>query len=277
MDLYKSKISQYYSREDKNDKYEKKWGYQNPLASSYWELRDALIGAVFSKYVQVKKERLTVLEFGCGHGHELHKFTRFGVPEEGLTGFDLIFGRLKRARKQYPDCRFSQHDALTAGFKDNEFDIVFQFTCAMHLPEANLQKALAREMVRVLKPGGLLLWWDLTPYSGRTCSARRLCFLFKRKQWLGAMGLGCLFFLQCLLPRMAPFSGGSAVDEGIRPISKKELKGMFGRQIVFCRGAGLDYDIWKFLFPRLPALARFLWRRGWFNQHCFCAAVKRPR
>ena len=51
-------------------------------------------------------------------------------------------------------------DATTLPFPDNSFDSAGSFTMLHHLPTAGLQNRLLAEMLRVLRPGGVLIGSD---------------------------------------------------------------------------------------------------------------------
>src|SRR4029077_11788127 len=91
-----------------------------------------------------------------------------------LTGIDLLEARLERAQKNYPAIAFQVADAVALPFSDASFDLVMQFTCLMHASTQHVLRAMCAEMIRVLRPDGILLWWDLAPPTWRTLCLRRL-------------------------------------------------------------------------------------------------------
>lgn len=98
-----------------------------------------------------------VLDWGTGHGAALITWQQ-RHPESECHGVDLSAPCLmlahRRAVEQGFTFRLSQQDLEHLDYPDNHFDLVF-FNFMLHeLPPAHTP-ALLREVVRVLKPGGL--------------------------------------------------------------------------------------------------------------------------
>ncbi|HOS96230.1 MAG TPA: class I SAM-dependent methyltransferase [Deltaproteobacteria bacterium] len=99
-----------------------------------------------------------VLDVGAGPGHlalrvaELH-------PSSTVTGVDFSPMQVRAARRlqrsrEIGNCRFSKANAMHLPFDEARFDAVVSVGSIKHWPDP-LQGI--REMVRVLRPGGLLL------------------------------------------------------------------------------------------------------------------------
>jgi ubiquinone/menaquinone biosynthesis C-methylase UbiE len=99
------------------------------------------------------------LDVGSGNGAApIAVAQRFGLE---VTGVDIDPEQIALARaaaQGVPGVRFMTLDGRSLPFDDGEFDIVFSNKVTHHI--ANWGEALA-EMVRVLKPGGYLLYSDL--------------------------------------------------------------------------------------------------------------------
>ena len=106
-------------------------------------------------------ERREVLEVGCGTGAWLRMFLQWGVEPARLAGIDLLPGPLSNARRRVPPTvGLYQASAATLPFRSASFDIVLQATVFSSMVNAGLRKNTAAEMLRVLKPGGIVLWYD---------------------------------------------------------------------------------------------------------------------
>jgi ubiquinone/menaquinone biosynthesis C-methylase UbiE/uncharacterized protein YbaR (Trm112 family) len=103
----------------------------------------------------------TVLDNGCGTGVFLERLNRDGRPGTRFVGTDLSMGMLERAERRRADCNgvihLVQADACRLPFADDSFDLVFARGLLHHLPDP---EAGAREMARVLRPGGVALVLD---------------------------------------------------------------------------------------------------------------------
>jgi ubiquinone/menaquinone biosynthesis C-methylase UbiE len=102
-----------------------------------------------------------ILEVGCGSGHWLGEFIKWGARPEYLTGIDIIPEKLVSAQfRQSSKVGLVQANAAYLPFSPGNFDLVLQsmlFTCIL---DPFMKQVVAGEMLRVLKPQGLILWYD---------------------------------------------------------------------------------------------------------------------
>lgn len=101
-----------------------------------------------------------VLEVGCGTGSELASMLELGASPSNLVGVDLLPDRIAAARYAYPQLDLRVGNAEKLEFANGGFDLVMAFTIFSSILDATMSAAVAREIVRVLKPGGGLLWYD---------------------------------------------------------------------------------------------------------------------
>lgn len=81
----------------------------------------------------------------------LHRFLATRYPR--LTGSEYLGAAIPRG---HCDRRGVRNEDLTClSFPDRSYDVVMSFDCLEHVPEAT---AAFREIVRILRPGGRLLW-----------------------------------------------------------------------------------------------------------------------
>lgn len=97
----------------------------------------------------------SVLEVGCGRGVALPAFARLLAPRR-LVGVDIDAAVLAVARTRVAEAGISAEletaDARALPFPDASFDLVIDFGTCHHISRPD--HAL-REIVRVLRPGGL--------------------------------------------------------------------------------------------------------------------------
>lgn len=95
---------------------------------------------------------------GCGIGGSSRILARdYGFD---VTGITISPQQVKRAQELTPDgvtARFRVDDALNLSFPDASFDVVWSVEAGPHMPD---KARYAQEMVRVLKPGGILVVAD---------------------------------------------------------------------------------------------------------------------
>jgi ubiquinone/menaquinone biosynthesis C-methylase UbiE len=101
-----------------------------------------------------------VLDVGCGEGAELLRLQLWGARAQHLHGIDLIPDRARVARERLPQSDIRVGDASQLPWPDANFDLVLQLTAFSSMLEPAIRKAAAGEIARVLKPEGILLWYD---------------------------------------------------------------------------------------------------------------------
>ncbi|CAN5148622.1 hypothetical protein BH09PSE6_BH09PSE6_08280 [soil metagenome] len=119
-------------------------------------------GAAFSQSLGVKPG-LKVLDLGCGDGTTAIPSAQAGAQVVGIDiARNLVDAGSQRARQLGLDnIAFQQGDACDlAGVPDDEFDLVVSVFGAMFAPKP---LDVAREMVRVTKPGGRIVMGNWIP------------------------------------------------------------------------------------------------------------------
>lgn len=114
-----------------------------------------------------------ILEVGCGSGVWIRDLIRWGAPPHNITGVELLPERAAVARRLSPDgvCVHCG-DARVLGFPDCTFDMVIQSTVFTSILNEDVRRQLAQEMLRVLKPTGLILWYDFHVNNPRNPDVR---------------------------------------------------------------------------------------------------------
>jgi len=94
-----------------------------------------------------------ICDMGCGPGQIARYLHRTGVK---TLGVDLSTKMVEEASRLNPEIHFHQGDMLSLPDEDNSWGGIAAFYCIIHIPREQIVDAL-REIIRVLKPGGLLL------------------------------------------------------------------------------------------------------------------------
>jgi SAM-dependent methyltransferase len=105
-------------------------------------------------------EEYDILEVGCGRGGVLAEFLNFGAAADRLHGVELLEGRVEDARKRLPQLPLACADGQDLPYREAVFDLVLQYTVFSSILADRVKAGVAREMLRVLKPGGMILWYD---------------------------------------------------------------------------------------------------------------------
>ncbi|MBU6399642.1 MAG: methyltransferase domain-containing protein [Verrucomicrobia bacterium] len=101
-----------------------------------------------------------ILEVGCGAGEHLAALQYLGAAPSALVGIDLIPDRLRAARARFPNIAFPRANAEALPFADGAFDLVAVLTVFTSILSRTMRANSCREIQRVLRPGGGVLWYD---------------------------------------------------------------------------------------------------------------------
>ena len=102
--------------------------------------------------------KLRLLDVACGTGRTLHQLA-VAHPELRLYGVDLSPAYVRLARRRLPDVALVVENAEAMPFADAAFDVVTSVYLFHELPR-NTRRAVAREMFRVVRPGGTVVIED---------------------------------------------------------------------------------------------------------------------
>ncbi len=106
---------------------------------------------------KIKKEKIRVLDVACGTGRILSEIVKDSRID--YTGLDTSKEMLEVLKKKFANKKIKV--VLSEGekmpFKDESFDLTFTYHLLWHLPWEDQQKII-REMIRVTKRGGLIVF-----------------------------------------------------------------------------------------------------------------------
>jgi ubiquinone/menaquinone biosynthesis C-methylase UbiE len=123
--------------------------------------RERQVLAVLKRSGVSSLESKSILEIGCGKGDRLREFLKWGARPENVVGVDLLPDRVAEARRVCPEgVRIECQNAEKLVFPSAAFDLVFQFTVFTSILDVDVKREIAAEMLRVVKPDGLILWHD---------------------------------------------------------------------------------------------------------------------
>jgi SAM-dependent methyltransferase len=124
----------------------------------------------------------SALDFGCGVG----RLTRAMAESfAAVVGVDVAPGMIEQARRlnaDRPTCSFVLNASDHLGFADDQsFDFVYSDIVLQHVPTEAMIERYVKEFVRVLRPGGLLVFQlpCYTPRRHRIQLRRRLYSVFR--------------------------------------------------------------------------------------------------
>ena len=105
------------------------------------------------------RQRQSALDFGCGVGRMARSLASHF---ESYTGVDISEPMIAQAREWNQDCTRCRFVLNTAGdlqaFESGSVDLIYSRFVLQHLPSQPLVQAYLRDFIRMLKPGGLLVF-----------------------------------------------------------------------------------------------------------------------
>ena len=129
--------------------------FQGQLADSnlIQELKNRDEQHILLHYLANLDDQSRILDGGCGRGEWTVYLSHRGYPTVGL---DISRELIESLKKQFPELDFRCGDLRDTEFSAQSFDLVFSWGAIEHF-EMGLEPCL-KEMHRILKPGGLLLF-----------------------------------------------------------------------------------------------------------------------
>lgn len=141
----------------------------------YWQAQTARVCAkLLARGGAFPFHEAAILDVGCGTGQWLAEFLQWGARATNLHGIDLLDERVACARARLPSLDIRCGDACHLPWPADSFDLVTQFTVFSSILDPAMQHEIAVEMLRVLRPGGRILWYDCRYSNPRRDAVRGL-------------------------------------------------------------------------------------------------------
>jgi glycosyltransferase involved in cell wall biosynthesis/SAM-dependent methyltransferase len=137
------------------------WSPTNPgnrriTAALYAAVREALAatGAFPS-------DGRVLLDVGCGYGDLLGWLSGAGADPSCLRGVDILEERVTAAQRRVAKVAFEAGDARALPYPPRSVDAVLLFTVLSSVLGRDDRRRVALEAIRVLRPGGVILCYDM--------------------------------------------------------------------------------------------------------------------
>jgi ubiquinone/menaquinone biosynthesis C-methylase UbiE len=153
----------------------RKYSTLNPAYLFAIHSRQRALAELLSAQGMVNLDGKRVLEIGCGVGDGLPDFLFHGLRPSQLHGSELMLNRVSVAAQKYPSLPFTCADGRRLPYRDSSFDIVCQYTVLSSILDDGIKAAIAKDMIRVTRPGGVIVWYDfwLNPVNRETKGIRK--------------------------------------------------------------------------------------------------------
>ena len=158
VDAEEARIRAVYKRREQDDA---RYSWFNPAYQLLVQQRERRVLTLLRRSGFIGLRSKAILEVGCGTGQWLRDFVKWGASPKNITGIDLLPDRVAKAQELCPvGIRIECASAAKLPFSDNRFDLVFQSTVFTSILDADLRRCIAAEMMRVVKPDGVIVWYD---------------------------------------------------------------------------------------------------------------------
>jgi ubiquinone/menaquinone biosynthesis C-methylase UbiE len=212
------------------------------------------------------------LDVGCGTGRWVRRYRELGFSPVGV---DATIGMLRIARSQRTTGPLAAALAYNLPFSSDVFDCISDITVLQHIPYRLQQDAL-REMIRVLKPGGRIILFELIRGAGLHIFPREPQDWTREVESCGASLIGCFgqeyFFADRLFVRLAKTLSGRKGNQAgqVQAIShdSSSMENSLTRRIYWqMRRIIVPFSVWmepvfaNILSPSTATHALFVFRK----------------
>lgn len=123
--------------------------------------RERIYTQLLQKQFNSRIKNITLLEIGAGNGGNIAFFKDIGISASSIYANELLEDRIQNLRENHPEVHILPGDArkLLPDYS-HSFDVVFQSTVFTSILEPEFKKELADCCLKLLKPDGMVLWYD---------------------------------------------------------------------------------------------------------------------
>lgn len=136
------------------------WAPQHPGNRAMHAERDRLLARLLTRTGHAPLAHRRILDLGCGDGDVLASLRRLGAEPARSFGADVRFAALAAAHAHHPQLGLACADGTRLPVRDVGVDCVLAFTVFSSILDDAVARAVAAEIRRVLRPGGVLVWYD---------------------------------------------------------------------------------------------------------------------
>jgi ubiquinone/menaquinone biosynthesis C-methylase UbiE len=139
---------------------DKKWSRANRGNQAMTRERHAAMLGLLRDHGHWPLGERRILDVGCGGGELLAFFKASGATDSNLFGVDLLPARIEAARRLLPSSRLSVGNGESLDFPDASFDLITLFVVFSSILSWQMTQRLAREVARLVRPGGAILIYE---------------------------------------------------------------------------------------------------------------------
>jgi len=117
--------------------------------------------------------KVKLLEIGAGNGTNAFLFEEIGLKLVNISFNELIGERMENIKNGFPNNKLYEGDATHVQFPE-KYDIVFQSTVFTSILNDDNRLTLAKKMWDVLKPSGIILWYDFIYNNPKNINVKKV-------------------------------------------------------------------------------------------------------
>src|SRR5438552_2153116 len=155
-----TRIRRVYTAYAENGHGESKWSLENAGNVAISLERSRVLSKMLNKSGFTFLGDKRVLEVGCGRGRVIEELIGLGARPGLLAGVDLRPEAIESARSRWPEADLRVADAQHLPFAAESFDLVIVFTVFSSILDDGVAKRVAKEICRVVKPAGGVVYYD---------------------------------------------------------------------------------------------------------------------
>lgn len=106
-------------------------------------------------------DTLKGFEAGCSTGYNLRLLVQWGGRPENMAGIDLDPAAVDYCKAHSPEIRVHGGSADSIPEDADQFDLVLAFTLFSSVPDEEVSHGIARDLVRITRPGGMIVVYDM--------------------------------------------------------------------------------------------------------------------
>ena len=169
------------------DQYSRR-GHKNTLYNSVYSIladieKLAALKSLLKEFLKIDQST-TIFEIGAGQGGNIPVFHELGFSNSSIFINELLPERIELARLHHPDVKIYEGNILDIELTA-QFDVVFQSTVFTSVLSDNDRKAIADKMWSLVKPGGIILWYDFVYNNPSNPDVKKVdqaeaCWLFSK-------------------------------------------------------------------------------------------------
>lgn len=178
------------------------------------------------------------LEVGCGRLGWLGELLAWGLREGDLSAIDLRSERIRQAREALPAADLRVGDATMLPWDDDAFSLVVCSTLFTSILSQEVREAVAKEIERVLQPGGVLLWYDFAVNNPANRQVQKVGRRELRRLFPSFPGtIRSLTLAPPIARRLAPYSGWGCRLAAALPCLRTHLMAVLQKPAEACPAA----------------------------------------